>query len=79
LKTFLADTFSDEEGQEALEGKTIYIQGSKQRILELCQFFEAVGEYVKQNGHCHMHFRDYLETWSKQSYIDVVVDISENT
>lgn len=79
LKTFLADSFADEEGSMAQEGKTVYLQGSKTELLELCSFFEAVGQHLKQEGVCHMHFQDYLDTWGKNTHIDVVVDLIHNT
>jgi hypothetical protein len=75
---FLTESFSDEEGPLAYEGKTVYIQGSKEKLLELCQFFQKVANYLESNESCHMHFRDSSESWDKQNYIDVAVDV-ENT
>ncbi len=78
MRAFLADSFSDEEGSIASEGKTIYIQGSKQALFELCSFFEVVSRHLEQGETCHMHFQDYLETWHKETHIDVVVDMDQN-
>ncbi|MCX2802498.1 Imm32 family immunity protein [Microbulbifer thermotolerans] len=79
MKAYLASTFSDEEGPMAEEGKTVYIHASKERLLELAKYFAAVAEHIETNGTCHMHFRDYSEHWNKEEYIDVAVDIDENT
>jgi len=78
LKAYLADSFADEEGSMAQEGKTVYLQGSKKGLLELCSFFEAVGQQLKQEDTCHMHFQDHLKTWAKNTHIDVVVDLIRN-
>lgn len=78
LKAFLANSFADEEGPMAQEGKTVYLQGSKRELLALCDFFKAIGQYLKQEDTCHLHFRDYLEIWDKSMYIDVVVGLVNN-
>jgi hypothetical protein len=46
LKVFLADSFSDEEVPLAEEGKTVYLQGSKEKLLELCQFSKEVAIHL---------------------------------
>jgi hypothetical protein len=79
LKVYLADSFSDEEGSLAHEGKTVYLQGSKENLLELCRFFEQVAAHLGDAKICHMHFRDSSGSWNKQTHIDVVVDTDENT
>ena len=79
MKAYLANTFSDEEGPMAVEGKTIYIHGNKEKLLELCRYFSEIEKHIKENNTCHMHFRDYSTNWNKDSYIDVAVDIDENT
>lgn len=78
MKVFLADSFSDEEGPLAEEGKTVYIQGSREKLLELCQFFKEIANHLENDESCHMHFRDSSNSWNKQNYIDVAVDV-ENT
>ncbi len=75
MKVFLADSFSDEEGPMAEEGKTVYIQGDKQKILELCDFFQKVSQYLEDSDSCHMHFRDSSSNWNKGKYIDVAIDV----
>jgi len=77
LKVFLADSFSDEEGPMAEEGKTVYIQGDKQKILELCKFFQEVAQYLENADFCHMHFQDSSSNWNKKNYIDVAVDVEK--
>lgn len=75
MKTYLAKTFSDEEGSNAVEGKTIYINASKEQIKELSVFLSKVTEYVENNDNCHMHFRDYERNWNKEKYIDLAIDL----
>ena len=79
MKAYLSSTFSDEEGPMAEEGKAVYIHGSKEKLLELADYFAAVSEHIRINGTCHMHFRDHSKTWNKNNYIDIAVDIDENT
>lgn len=79
MKVYLASTFSDEDGPMAEEGKTVYIQASKDKILELSAYFASVAAHVESSGACHMHFRDHSKGWSKEEYIDIAVDIVENT
>jgi hypothetical protein len=79
MKAYLANTFSDEEGPMAEEGKTIYIHASKDKLLELCKYFSEIEKHIKQNETCHMHFRDYSQNWNKQQYIDIAIDIEEKT
>jgi len=78
LKAYLADSFPDEEGSQAQEGKTVYIHGSKQSLLELCSFFAAVSQHLSQNDMCHMHFQDYSRAWAKEWHIDVSIDLDED-
>lgn len=75
MKAYIAKTFSEEEGPDAIEGKTVTIQASKQQITELAEFLAKVAEYVKENDNCHMHFRDNNKNWSKDKYIDVAVNL----
>ena len=42
-------------------------------------FKKVIEKHIKENSTCHMHFRDYSTDWNKNSYIDVAVDIDENT
>ncbi len=79
MKAYLANTFSDEEGPMAEEGKTIYIHATKDKLLELCSYFSEIENHIKTNKTCHMHFRDHSEKWNKQDYIDIAIDINENT
>ena len=78
MKAFLTETFSDEEGELAREGKTIYIRGSRQSLMELCSFFGSVAQHLKQNEACHMHFQDHAKGWAKKTHIDVSVDLDED-
>lgn len=71
----MADKFSEEEGATILDGKTVYIQGNKEKLLELCRFFSELEKQIKENDICHMHFRDSCEKWEKGSYIDVAVEL----
>ena len=79
MKAYLANTFADEDGPMAEEGKTVYIYGSKDKLLELCSFFSEIEKHIKENDTCHMHFSDFASKWNKESYIDIAVDIDENT
>lgn len=81
MKLFLSDSFSDEEGSQAQEGKTVYVKGSRQSLLELCSFFASVEKYLqnKDGAPCHMHFQDQLESWDRLKHIDVVIELDENT
>jgi len=38
MKAYLANTFSDEEGPLAEEGKTIIIHADKNKLLAICDF-----------------------------------------
>lgn len=75
MKAYLANTFADEQGPQAVEGKTVYIRASKEQIKELSIFLSKVAEYVENNSTCHMHFQDYEENWNKERYIDLVIDL----
>ncbi|MBU1220428.1 hypothetical protein KKF34_06210 [Myxococcota bacterium] len=77
MKVFLVDSFSDEEGPVAVEGKTVYIQGDKQKILELCKFFREIENHLENADYCHMQFRDSYDNWNKKNYIDVEVDVEK--
>jgi hypothetical protein len=77
LKVFLANSFADEEGPLAEEGKTVYVQGSKEKVLELCKFFKSVADHLENSDYCHMHFMDSSSSWNKQSYIDIAVDVEQ--
>lgn len=79
MKAYLASTFSDEEGPMAEEGKAVYIQASKEKILELSAYFASVADHIEKNGICHMHFRDHSRSWNKEEYIDIAIDLAENT
>ena len=79
MKAYLADAVSDEEVPQAEEGKTVYIQGSKQSLLELCSFFPEVAQHLKQNDTCHMHFQDDSKMRAKETHIDVSVGLDEDT
>lgn len=77
MKAYIASTFSDEEGPMAEEGKTVYIVASKERLLELADYFSAVAEYLNNNDNvpCHMHFRDRSKAWDKENCIDVAIEL----
>jgi len=79
MKAYLANTFPDEEGPMAEEGKTIYIYGSKEKLLELCKYFSEIEKHIKENDTCHIHFSHHSTNWNKQNYIDLAVDIDEDT
>ncbi len=75
MKAYLANTFPDEEGPMAEEGKTIYIHGTLEQLLELCSYFSELEKHLRANETCHMHFQDHSRNWNKQNYIDVAIDI----
>jgi hypothetical protein len=80
MKAYLANTFSEEEGPMAVEGKTVYINASKEEIKKLAKFLDKVATYVENNDLCHMQFRDYEPDWNKKNYIDVAIElVNENT
>jgi hypothetical protein len=79
MKAYLSEVFSEEDGPDASEGKTIYILGSKQHLMELANFLNEVSEYLEANDLCHMHFRDYEKNWNKAQYIDVAISLEENS
>ena len=75
MQAYLASTFADENGPQAVEGKTIYIRASKGQIKELATFLAKAANHTENNDTCHMHFQDYEENWSKEEYIDLVIDL----
>lgn len=78
MKAYLANTFADEDGPMAVEGKTVYIQASKEQLMELSAFFAEVANHVQESDLCHMHFMDHAKNWNKEDYIDVSVDLLQN-
>ena len=75
MKVYLADSFSDEEGEMAVEGKTVYINASKERLIQLAEFFQSVADYVQKNDVCHMHFQDHAKDWNKEDFIDIAIEL----
>ena len=75
MELYLDKVFSEEDGLEIQEGKTAIINGSKEKILELCEFFEKVKKHMQQSTYCHMQFRDYNQNWNKKEYIDIEVNV----
>ena len=75
MKAYSANTFSEEEGPMAVEGKTVYINASKEEIVKLAKFLNRVAAYIENNDICHMHFRDYEPDWNKQTYIDLAIEL----
>jgi lysyl-tRNA synthetase class II len=75
MKVYLADSFPDEEGEMAIEGKTVYLTATRERFIELADFFQSVSDYVQKNDLCHMHFQDHVEGWNKEDFIDIAIEL----
>ncbi|WMW79619.1 hypothetical protein RF679_13285 [Undibacterium cyanobacteriorum] len=77
MNLYVSNSFSDEEGPPAMEGKTAYLQGSKEELLELCAFFSRVEKHLAVNNGApfHLHFRDESHSIDKSNAIDVVITL----
>ena len=78
MKAYLANSFSDEEGAPASEGKLVYLRGSKNDVSDMCRFLNAAVEWLENHDSCHMHFSDFLEGWNKNDHIDLVIDVGQD-
>ncbi len=77
MKAYLADSFSDEDGPAATEGKLVYIRGTKEDVRELADFLDSVVNHLETSDACHLHFQDHFEKWSKAKHIDLVIDVGQ--
>ena len=77
MNLYLSNEHSDEDGDDPVStGKLAMMYGSKTEILEVCEFFKAVEQYLKENDFCHMHLRDFLKNWNRQM-IDIEVNVEK--
>ena len=76
MKAYLANTFPDEEGPLAEEGKSVYIHGSKEKLLAVCDFFAKVAKELKDSETCHMHLMDTMEGWNRSDDVDISIEIN---
>lgn len=81
MNLYVSNSFSDEEGPPAIEGKTAYLQGSREELLELCAFFSRVEKHLAGNSGApfHLHFRDDRQSFDKANEIDVVIGLDQET
>ena len=79
MEAFLANTFSDEEGPMAIEGKVVIIHASKAEAQAMARFFQEVVQHLDGSSYCHMHLRDRMPGWSKTKHIDIEVTVDERT
>jgi hypothetical protein len=77
MNLYSTKEFSDEEGPQAEEFKTAYINGTREELLELCSFFKSVEKELKKEAHFHMHFQDHSEKWNKAKSIDIALEVVE--
>jgi len=75
MKIYLSKTHADEDGSFAEEGKLGIVYGSKEEILNLCNFFKKVEKHIKNNDICHMHFRDNCPNWNKEEHVDLEINL----
>ena len=79
MQAWLADTFSDEEGEVAAEGRTVIIRASKAELMAIAKFMAEVARHLEGANYCHMHLRDSMPGWSKSEHIDVEITVDERT
>ena len=77
MEAHLASTFSDEEGSPAVAGKLVYIRGTKRDIIDLHNFLGKAVAVLEDAESCHMHFQDFLDSWSKEQHIDLVIEVGQ--
>jgi hypothetical protein len=77
MNLYCSKEFSDEEGPQAEEFKTAYINGTREEILELCSFFKSVEKELNKEAQFHKHFQDYSEKWNKLKSIDIALEVVE--
>ena len=77
MKAYLADSFSDEDGPMATEGKTVIIHASKAEVLAIARYMTEVAEHLEGANYCHMHLRDSMNGWSKSKHIDIEITVDE--
>jgi hypothetical protein len=75
MKLYLSKTHSDEDDDDLVTaGKLVMIYGTKQEVLELCDFFKSVEKHLNQNEFCHMHLRDHLTDWNSKENVDIEIN-----
>ncbi len=77
MQAFIANTFSDEEGPMAVEGKVVIVHGSRTEVLALARFFGEVAQHLENSAYCHMHLRDRMPGWSKAEHVDFEITVDE--
>ena len=75
MNLYITKTHSDEEGPDAIEGKRAIIVSSKEDLLLMCDFFEDVKKDLLKYDDIHLHFRDFFDSWDKDKYIDLEVNV----
>lgn len=75
MNLYLSKKHSDEDDDEPVStGKLAMIYGTKQEILELCEFFTSVEKHLNENDYSHLHFRDHLANWNGKVNVDIEVN-----
>ena len=75
MKAYLAENFSDEEGELATEGKSVIIHGNKSDIKSIAEFLTKVSQHLENNDYCHMHLQDSMAGWNKTEHIDIEITV----
>jgi len=73
MNLYFSNHHSDEEGHLPEKGKAAVFSGSKEELLEVCNFFEELKSYLKKHENCHRHFRDYKDNWNPKKDIDIII------
>ena len=79
MKAWLAETFADEEGPMAIEGRNVIIQGSKEEVRAIAEFAREVADHLESNDYCHMHLSDSMKNWNKKNHIDIQLNVEKES
>lgn len=78
MQAWLADTFSDEEGDFAIPGKVVIIHATRDEVIAIAKFMAEVARHLEDATYCHMHLRDSMAGWSKAEHIDLEITVDES-
>jgi len=65
MRAWIRDAYSEDEGQDAIEGKSIIITATRAEVRAMASFMAAAAEHLERADSCHVHLRDHMPGWAK--------------
>lgn len=75
MRAWISETFADEEGPMAVEGRSVIFRGSKEEMLAIARFMAAVAEHLDTAEFCHMHLSHHMPGWTKAEHVDIEMNV----